>query len=131
MIERNALSSDPPYSLTAEQPETELIRIAIADDHPAFRDGLYEILQLEEGFRALGFSIGGSESQILPLVVGDAEKCMAFSERLLDNGIFVQGIRPPTVPEGTSRLRVTAMATHTHEHLHRALDAFEQARKQF
>jgi 7-keto-8-aminopelargonate synthetase-like enzyme len=56
---------------------------------------------------------------------------MSFSERLFENGVYVQGIRPPTVPEGTSRLRVTAMATHTHEHLRRALDAFEQVRKQF
>jgi 8-amino-7-oxononanoate synthase len=89
------------------------------------------IRALREGFRALEFSIGDSESQILPLVIGDAEKCMAFSERLLENGIFVQGIRPPTVPEGTSRLRVTAMATHTHEHLHRALQSFEAVRGEF
>ncbi|HEY1371760.1 MAG TPA: 8-amino-7-oxononanoate synthase [Candidatus Binatia bacterium] len=91
----------------------------------------HNIRALREGFRALEFSIGDSESQILPLVIGDAEKCMAFSERLLENGIFVQGIRPPTVPEGTSRLRVTAMATHTHEHLHRALQSFEAVRGEF
>src|ERR1051325_4994353 len=85
---------------------------------------------LPEGFRALGFSIGDSESQILPLVVGDAEKCMIFSDRLLESGVYVQGIRPPTVPEGTSRLRVTAMATHTHEHLHRALKTFEAVKSE-
>jgi 8-amino-7-oxononanoate synthase len=91
----------------------------------------HNIRALREGFRALGFSIGDSESQIMPLVVGDAEKCMAFSESMLENGIFVQGIRPPTVPEGTSRLRVTAMATHTHEHLHRALKTFEAVKSEF
>jgi len=83
---------------------------------------------LKEGLKRLGFSLGQSESQILPVLIGDAQKCMAFSEKLLEKGVFAQGIRPPTVPPGTSRLRVTVMATHTHEHLHRALEAFEEVK---
>jgi len=83
---------------------------------------------LREGLKKLGFSLGRSQSQILPLVIGDAQECMSFSERLLQKGIFAQGIRPPTVPPGTSRLRITLMATHTHEHLHKALDAFEEVK---
>ena len=86
---------------------------------------------LRQGLRTLGFSLGQSEGQILPLIIGDAEKCMAFSEGLLKKGVFAQGIRPPTVPEGTSRLRITLMATHTHEHLHRALRTFEEVRGEF
>jgi glycine C-acetyltransferase len=85
---------------------------------------------MREGLKNLRFSLRQSESQILPLIIGDAETCMAFSERLLQEGVFVQGIRPPTVPEGTSRLRITLMATHTHEHLHRALKAFEEVRRE-
>jgi glycine C-acetyltransferase len=91
----------------------------------------HNIRALREGLRNLGFSLGSGESQIVPLVIGDAEKCMAFSERLLQKGVFAQGIRPPTVPEGTSRLRITLMATHTHEHLHRGLKAFEEVRGEF
>ncbi len=86
---------------------------------------------MREGLRNLGFTLGKSESQILPLVIGDAEKCMAFSERLLEKGVFAHGIRPPTVPEGTSRLRITLMATHTHEHLHRAIKSFEEVKREF
>lgn len=86
---------------------------------------------MKEGLKKLGFSLGESESQILPLIIGDAQKCMDFSQRLLQKGVFAQGIRPPTVPPGTSRLRITLMATHTHEHLHRALKAFEEVRNQF
>ena len=86
---------------------------------------------LREGLKKLDFSLGRSEGQILPLVIGDTEKCMDFSERLLGKGIFAQGIRPPTVPPGTSRLRITLMATHTHEHLHRALQVFEEIKSQF
>jgi len=85
---------------------------------------------MKDGLKNLGFSMGQSQSQILPLIIGAAEKCMVFSEHLLQKGIFVQGIRPPTVPEGTSRLRITLMATHTHDHLHRALRAFEEAARE-
>ncbi len=85
---------------------------------------------LREGLKRLGFSLGQSQSQILPLIIGDAQRCMAFSERLLQGGVFAQGIRPPTGPTGTSRLRITLMATHTHEHLHRALSAFEKAKNE-
>jgi 8-amino-7-oxononanoate synthase len=84
---------------------------------------------LREALKRLGFSLGDSQSQIQPLVIGEAQKCMAFSERLLEKGVFAQGIRPPTVPAGTSRLRITVMATHTHEHIHKALKAFEEAKK--
>lgn len=83
---------------------------------------------LRDGLKGLGFSLGESQSQIQPLVIGDAQKCMAFSESLLEKGVFAQGIRPPTVPPGTSRLRITLMATHTHEHIHRASKAFEEVR---
>ena len=86
---------------------------------------------LREGLRKLGFSLGNGEGPILPLIIGDAEKCMAFSERLLEKGVFAQGIRPPTVPEGTSRLRITLMSTHTHEHLRRALQGFEAVQREF
>jgi 8-amino-7-oxononanoate synthase len=86
---------------------------------------------LRDGLRSLGYSLGESQSQIQPLIVGDAQKCMALSEQLLQRGVFAQGIRPPTVPPGTSRLRITLMATHTHDHLHRALKAFEEARNEF
>jgi 8-amino-7-oxononanoate synthase len=53
---------------------------------------------------------------------------MQFSERLLAQGIFAQGIRPPTVPPGTSRLRITLMSTHTREHIDRALKVFRDVK---
>ena len=54
-----------------------------------------------------------SETQIVPIVVGNARAAMAASERLLERGIFAQAIRPPTVPDGTSRLRLAVMASHS------------------
>ncbi len=85
---------------------------------------------IREGLLKLEFSLGQSQSQILPLIIGDAEKCMSFSERLLQKGVFAHGIRPPTVPPGTARLRITVMATHKHEHLHQALKAFEEVKNE-
>lgn len=80
--------------------------------------------RVRDGLAGLGFSLGDSRSQILPLMIGDASECMRLSERLLDRGVFAQGIRPPTVPPGTSRLRITLMATHTLDQIDRALEVF-------
>jgi glycine C-acetyltransferase/8-amino-7-oxononanoate synthase len=67
---------------------------------------------LREGLAAEGLAAGGAPSQIVPLEVGDAERTMELCERLLERGVFAQGIRPPTVPPGSSRLRFSVMATH-------------------
>jgi glycine C-acetyltransferase/8-amino-7-oxononanoate synthase len=67
---------------------------------------------LREGLRSEGLEPIGSDTQIVPLVVGEADDAMSLCERLLEEGIFAQAIRPPTVPPGTCRLRLTVMATH-------------------
>jgi glycine C-acetyltransferase/8-amino-7-oxononanoate synthase len=67
---------------------------------------------LREGLVAEELAAGGGASQIVPLEVGDAERTMGLCERLLEHGVFAQGIRPPTVPPGSSRLRFSVMATH-------------------
>jgi glycine C-acetyltransferase/8-amino-7-oxononanoate synthase len=69
---------------------------------------------------AYGLDAGESRTQIIPLVVGDAEAAMKLSERALERGIFAQAIRPPTVPEGTSRLRISVMASHRSSELRHA-----------
>jgi 8-amino-7-oxononanoate synthase len=62
----------------------------------------------------------GSVTQILPVIVGDASATVRASERALERGVFAQAIRPPTVPEGTSRLRLAVMASHTKSELREA-----------
>ena len=99
--------------------------IDLVEREPERRDSLWSNCRaLGEGLNSLGFTVSQGQSPILPLIIGDADKCMQFSERLLEEGIFAQGIRPPTVPPGTSRLRITLMSTHTREHIDRALKAF-------
>jgi glycine C-acetyltransferase/8-amino-7-oxononanoate synthase len=75
---------------------------------------------LRTALAAEGLSPGSSETQIVPLEVGEAERTMELCELVLERGVFAQGIRPPTVPEGSSRLRFTVMATHRAGELERA-----------
>jgi 8-amino-7-oxononanoate synthase len=74
-----------------------------------------------------GFDLRGSRTQILPLVVGDAELAMRICETALARGVFAQAIRPPTVPPMTSRLRLAVMATHREEELRDAARTLGQA----
>jgi glycine C-acetyltransferase len=67
-----------------------------------------------------GLPVGASETQILPVLVGEAEPTMRLTSLVLERGVFAQGIRPPTVPKGTSRLRLTVMSTHSAEQLQSA-----------
>jgi 7-keto-8-aminopelargonate synthetase-like enzyme len=83
--------------------------------------------KLQRGARALrqaladeGVSCADSETQIVPLVVGDAAAAVSACERALARGVFAQAIRPPTVPEGTSRLRLAVMASHRVSELRQA-----------
>ncbi len=72
---------------------------------------------LRESLAAEGLDVGGSRTQIVPLIVGEAKTATALCERTLRDGVFAQAIRPPTVPEGSSRLRLTVMATHRADEL--------------
>jgi 8-amino-7-oxononanoate synthase len=67
-----------------------------------------------------GLTVGDSPTQILPLIIGAAADALAASERALENGVFAQAIRPPTVAEGSSRLRLAVMASHTRTELRQA-----------
>jgi len=79
---------------------------------------------LKDGLRHLGFNTGHSESPITPVIVGDASRAMAMSDRLFACGVFAQGIGFPTVARDQARLRVMPMATHTREDLQYALEMF-------
>jgi 8-amino-7-oxononanoate synthase len=109
-----------------------LAAIDLVQNEPQRRDVLrHNCQQLKQGLSRLGFELGRSESPILPLIVGDAARCMALSSALLARGVFAQGIRPPTVPVGTSRLRITVMATHSDAQIDRALNVFEEVKRQW
>jgi glycine C-acetyltransferase/8-amino-7-oxononanoate synthase len=82
---------------------------------------------LRDALADAGVDAGESETQIVPLVVGDAAEAVAACERALEEGVFAQAIRPPTVPDGTSRLRLAVMASHTEAELRRAASVLASA----
>ncbi|HEX8053024.1 MAG TPA: 8-amino-7-oxononanoate synthase [Thermoleophilaceae bacterium] len=82
---------------------------------------------LRNALAAEGVPAGESETQIVPLVVGDAAEAMNACELALERGVFAQAIRPPTVPQGTSRLRLAVMASHTEAELRRAASVLASA----
>jgi hypothetical protein len=71
--------------------------------------------------------VSGSETQIVPLIVGEAGLAMRICETALEHGVFAQAIRPPTVADGTSRLRLAVMASHTRGELRDAARVLAQA----
>ena len=73
-----------------------------------------------------GFGIGGSRTQIVPLVIGEAELAVRICETVLARGVFAQAIRPPTVAPGTSRLRLAVMASHHEDELRFAARTISQ-----
>jgi glycine C-acetyltransferase/8-amino-7-oxononanoate synthase len=74
-----------------------------------------------------GFPVADVEMQIVPLIVGEERAAMSLCQKALEQGVFAQGIRPPTVPAGTSRLRLTTMASHTPSELRLAARVFGEA----
>ena len=107
---------------------TAIAALDIVAQEPQRRRQLWDNTAfLAEQLTGLGYRLGHTRSQILPLIIGDAGQTMALAAALLERGIFAQGIRPPTVPVGTSRIRVTPMATHTRQDMQDAVEAFAAA----
>ena len=109
----------PPLLAQASRAALQIIRQA---------DSLRRQLQLNANYLrgelgVLGFDTMNSSTPIIPILVKDPLRAVAMSQRLLGQGIFVQAIRPPTVPMGTARLRLTVMATHTQDDLEKLLNA--------
>ncbi|MGE0821298.1 MAG: 8-amino-7-oxononanoate synthase [Candidatus Binatia bacterium] len=110
---------------------TAIAALNIVREEPERRRQLWENTAfLRDGLTSLGYTIGPTQSSILPVMIGDPSHTMRLATALLQRGVLAQGIRPPTVPVGTSRIRVTPMATHTHTQLANALDAFALAGKE-
>lgn len=69
-----------------------------------------------------GFDLLPFESQVIPVMIGDNDKTLKFTQALLEEELFVKAIRPPTVPKGTSRVRLSITLAHTKEELEKALE---------
>ncbi|MNC28636.1 8-amino-7-oxononanoate synthase [compost metagenome] len=81
------------------------------------------IARFRAGAAALGLELMDSPTPIQPILIGDSARAVEFSRLLRERGLLVGAIRPPTVPAGTARLRVTLSAAHTTEQVDRLLAA--------
>jgi 7-keto-8-aminopelargonate synthetase-like enzyme len=114
----------PPAAAGAALAALEVIRA-----EPGRRKALAERAeQLRAGLRAAGWDTGRSSTQIVPALVGDNARTMALCEALLARGIYAQGIRYPSVPEGTARIRLTPMSSHTPDEIARAIEILAELR---
>jgi glycine C-acetyltransferase len=101
---------------------TVLEALAVIEEEPERRQRLWDNTRyLRAGLRDLGFEVGQSETQIIPLMVRESERTMRVCQELLDRGVFAQGIRYPSVPRGTERIRLTVTASHSTSDLDTAL----------
>jgi 8-amino-7-oxononanoate synthase len=122
------LQTASSYIYTTAQPpllaEAARAALAVIRDDDARRERLHaSIARFADGARRLPLHRLSSMTAIQPLIVGDAVAATALSQRLADRGIWVPAIRPPTVPAGTARLRVSLSAAHTDDDVDRLLDA--------
>lgn len=119
-------------ALPPSVPASALEALQIIEDEPQRRKQLmHNVSCMRDGLGMLGFNTLSSQTQIIPVMIGDPATAVAMTKYLFDNGLFIQAIRPPTVPEGSSRLRITLMATHTQEDIEKALGILEHAGKKF
>jgi len=86
------------------------------------------VARFRAGAQQLGLRLGASDTAIQPVILGDAAAALAASQALRARGIWVPAIRPPTVPAGSARLRITFSAGHTDEHVDRLLEALSPLR---
>jgi 8-amino-7-oxononanoate synthase len=111
----------PPASAAARQ------AVRIAEAEPQRRRRVLELAGfLRDRLTDAGYSASGSRCQIVPIVVGEARAAVELSARLRRRGLLVPAIRPPSVPPGTSRLRVSLTAGHTEDDMGRLLAALRE-----
>lgn len=110
----------PPATVAAADAALDVIR-----SEPQLRERLFShAKRLKTVLIDFGYTLLPSETQILPVVLGSPQRATNVAEALLTAGVFAPAIRPPAVPTGTSRLRLTVMATHTEAQIQRAIEAF-------
>ncbi len=109
-------------ALPASVCAASIVAFDVIEDEPEIKKRLWEnISYLKSKISKLK-----TETQITPIIIGDAKKTMDLSQKLFDRGIFLSGIRPPTVPEGESRLRLTITAKHTKEDLNCLVSSLQE-----
>ena len=111
----------PPSVIAAS-----MAAISILQKDKGLLERLWENTMLfKDGIRTLGYNTMNSETPVIPVYVGDTENALLFSQRLFEEGIYATPIRPPTVPEGSCRIRTTVTAAHSREDIEQCIEVFK------
>ena len=124
-----------PFIFTASLPPSNtagvLAALQVVQDEPERRERLWQNARhLQQGFTALGFDIGPTETPIVPVLIGPLDTTFVFWRKLYDAGVFTNPVVPPAVPPSQCRLRTSVMATHTPDQIDFALEAFAKIGKE-
>ncbi|MCL6582457.1 MAG: 8-amino-7-oxononanoate synthase [bacterium] len=112
----------PPPAVAAAS-----MALDIVDNRPDLRDTLLrQAAWFRQKLQESGFNTLNSQTHIIPILVGDNERALSFSQKLLEAGIYAPAIRPPAVPRGGARLRISLIATHTLADLEEAADKIQR-----
>ena len=112
-------------ALTAGQAAAALAALDIMETEPEIVQRLWDNAEfMRAGFKRLGFNTARSNTPIIPVVIGDDFRTVMAWHALINEGVYTNPVLPPGVPPANSLLRTSYMASHTQEHLQRALDAF-------
>jgi 8-amino-7-oxononanoate synthase len=118
-------ASMPPYCVATVQKCVEILR-----QEPERRERLWaNARHLRDGLISMGFDVGTSCTPIIPIIIGDNERTFYFWKELFLNGVFANPVVAPAVPEKSSRIRTSLMATHTPDQIDRALEIIRKTGK--
>ena len=113
-------------------PAASLAAIEMIQSKPDLRKKLWKNVDyFKKGLKKRGFENINSQSQIIPIIIGNSKKVVMASEYLFNKGVFVVGIRPPAVPRKKERLRITIMSSHTRKDLDSALNVLLKMKEKF
>lgn len=125
-IQHHARSLIFSAALPAPQAASALAALDIMENEPEIVQRVWDNADyMRAGLKRLGYSIGTGNSPIIPVIIGDDFRTVMAWHALINEGVYTNPVVPPGVPTGHSLLRTSYMASHTKEHLDRALHAFE------
>ncbi len=117
-------------SITPASVASALATLDLIEKEPERRERLWEIThKMRNGFQAMGYDTGPTESPVIPILVGDDEKAFMLWKVLREQGIFTNPVIFPAVPHGQALIRTSYSATHSDEELNTVLDCFERGGK--
>jgi glycine C-acetyltransferase len=119
-------------AMTPQAAGSLIAAMDVIEEEPHLREQLWEnIRYFRKNLLELGFNLGNSQTAIFPVIIGDDWKVKEISRKLHEMDIYVNPVVYPAVPKKLSRIRMSLMATHTKEHLDKALNALEITGKEF